>query len=416
MAAIILTVVLLGILIMVHEAGHLLAARWRGVRVERFSVGFGPRIWGFRRGGTEYLLSAIPFGGYVKMAGDDPEAAEGRPDEFFSRPLSDRFLIILAGPLANLALGFLFFFGAGLFGKDYFPGNTVARVKEDSPAQRAGLLPGDRILSVNGKPFSDWSDVPAGRARIGVLRGQDTVFLEAESLEGVEPYIPPVLGKTVPGEPAERAGLMRGDTVLAVDSVAVGTWGEMVEYIRERPGKEITFTVKRGADTLRISVLTRAESTLEDGKERSIGMVGVLAPTERKPVSVPNALRGALTETLYAAGFIFFVLLKMITGAISPGSIGGPLMMGKAVGQSWGLGLERLLATAGLISVNLCVVNLLPIPALDGGHLTIFSLEGIIRRRIPPKWHTRIQLAGLVLVGLLMVVVTLMDIRKLFLR
>jgi len=416
MAAILLTVLILGILIIVHEAGHFLVALLRGVRVERFSVGFGPKIWGFKRGETEYLLSAIPFGGYVKMAGDDPEAVEGRPDEFLSRPLRDRFLIILAGPLANLALGFLFFFGAELFGRDYFPGNTIARVKEGSPAQKHGLLPGDRILSVNGKPFSDWGDAPSGRARIEVLRGQDTIFLEVESLEGAEPYIPPVLGRTVPGEPAEKAGLMQGDTVLAVDSVSVRTWGEMVEYIRARPGKEITFTLKRGADTLRINVLARSESTLEDGKEKSIGVVGVLAPTQRKPVSVLAALRDALAETIYAAGFIFFVLLKIITGGISPGSIGGPLMMGKAVGQSWALGVERFLATAGLISVNLCVVNLLPIPALDGGHLTIFSIEGIVRRRIPPKWHIRIQLAGLVLVGLLMVVVTLMDIRKLFVR
>jgi len=415
-AAIILTIILLGLLIIVHEAGHFLAARWRGVRVERFSVGFGPKIWGFKRGDTEYLLSAIPFGGYVKMAGDDPEIVEGKPDEFLGRPLRDRFLIILAGPLANLALGFVFFFGAGLFGRDYFPGNTVASVKEGSPAEKAGLLAGDRIVSVNGRPFSDWGDAPAGRARLGVLRGQDTLFLEIQSIDGAEPYIVPVLGKTVPGEPAEKAGLMQGDTVLAVDSVPVGTWGEMVQYIRERPGQEITFTLKRAGDTLRLSVLARAETTLEDGKEKSIGVIGVLAPTERKPVSIPSAARSALAETLYAAGFIFFILVKIITGGISPGSIGGPLMMGRAVGQSWGLGAERLLATAGLISVNLCVVNLLPIPALDGGHLTIFSIEGIIRRRIPPKWHTRIQIAGLVLVGLLMVAVTLMDIRRLFLR
>ncbi len=416
MVAIILTIILLGVLIVVHEAGHFLVARWRGVRVERFSVGFGPRIWGFKRGDTEYILSAIPFGGYVKMAGDDPEATEGKPDEFLGKPLGDRFMIILAGPIANLALGFFFFFSAGLFGRDYFPGNAVARVEEGSPAHEAGLMAGDRIISVNGRPFSDWGDAPTGRARIGVLRGQDTIYLDIRSIEGAEPYIAPVLGKLVPGEPAEKAGLIQGDTVLAVNSVPVQTWGQMVQYIRERPDQEITLMVKRGSDTLGVSVKTRTEKTLEDGKEKSIGIIGVLAPTERKSVSIAKAARDAMAETLYAAGFIFYILARIITGGISPGSIGGPLMMGKAVGQSWALGMERLLATAGLISVNLCVVNLLPIPALDGGHLTIFSIEGIIRRRIPPKWHTRIQIAGLVLVGVLMVAVTLMDIRRLFLR
>ncbi|MGC8894732.1 MAG: RIP metalloprotease RseP [candidate division WOR-3 bacterium] len=416
MVSIVLTIIILGVLIIVHEAGHFLVARWRGVRVERFSVGFGPKIWGFKRGDTEYLLSAIPLGGYVKMAGDDPEATKGKPDEFLAKPLGDRFLIILAGPVANLALGFAFFFCAGLFGRDYFPGNTVAAVREGSPASEAGLMAGDKIISVNGRPFRDWGDTPAGRARIGVLRGQDTIFVDIRSLDGAEPYISPVLGKLVPGEPAERAGFMQGDTVLAVDSVPVQTWGQMVQYIRERPDQEIAFTLKRGQDTIRLSVKTRTESTIEDGKEKSIGIIGVLAPTKRKSVSIPDAARDAMAETLYAAGFIFLILVKIITGGISPGSIGGPLMIGKAVGQSWALGAERLLATAGLISVNLCVVNLLPIPALDGGHLTIFSLEGIIRRKIPPKWHTRIQLAGLILVGVLMVAVTLMDIRKLFLR
>ncbi|MEO0211266.1 MAG: RIP metalloprotease RseP [candidate division WOR-3 bacterium] len=416
MIAVILTIVLLGLLIIVHELGHFLAARWRGVRVERFSVGFGPKVWGFKRGDTEYMLSAIPLGGYVKMAGDDPETAEGKPDEFLGRPLGDRFLIILAGPIANLALGFLFFFGAGLFGRDYFPGNTIARVKEGSPAQRSGLMPGDRIISVNGKPFSDWGDAPAGKARLGVLRGQDTVSLDVESLDGAEPYIPPVLGRIVPGEPAERAGLIEGDTVISVDSVSVETWGQMVEYIRGKPEQEILIRLKRGADTLAVSIKPRTETTLEDGKEKKIGMIGVMAPVMRKPIGVPEALRSALAETIYAAGFIFFILIKIITGGVSPGSLGGPLMIGKAIGQSWALGLQRLLWTAGLISVNLCVINLLPIPALDGGHLTVFSIEGILRRRIPPKWHMGIQIAGLILVGALMILVTFMDIRRLFLR
>ena len=204
MAAIILTIVLLGLLIIVHEAGHFLAARWRGVRVERFSVGFGPKIWGFKRGDTEYLLSAIPFGGYVKMAGDDPEIVEGKPDEFLGRPLRDRFLIILAGPLANLALGFVFFFGAGLFGRDYFPGNTVASVKEGSPAEKAGLLAGDRIVSVNGRPFSDWGTRRPG-ARGSVSSEARTPFSwTSRALTELSPTSSPSWGKRFPESQRKR--------------------------------------------------------------------------------------------------------------------------------------------------------------------------------------------------------------------
>jgi len=411
---ILLTIVILGLMILVHEAGHFLAARWRGVRVVTFSVGFGPRVWGIRRGDTDYIISAIPFGGYVKMAGDDPDEAGGGLDEFLSRPLRDRFAIILAGPVANFVLGFLLFLAAALPGRDYIPGNQVFAVKPDSPAERSGLQAGDKIIRIRGKPFHDWEDLPRGKADLVVLRGADTVEIAGAEADGMEPYIPPVLGKTIPQEPAAKAGLAQGDTVLAVDSLRVVSWNEMVAYIRQNPEKEIGFTLKRGPDTLAITVLTSKQATLENGKEEQVGAIGVLAPMEKKRVSVLTALGDAIFQTFYAAGFIFFILLKLVTGGISPGSIGGPVMIGKVVGQSWGLGFLRLLSTAALISVNLAVVNLLPIPALDGGHLTIFSIEGITRRKIPAKWHLRIQIVGFALVLAVMVAVTVMDVKRIF--
>ena len=396
------SVLILGVLIFVHELGHFLAAKWRGVEVYEFALGFGPVL--LRRG--IFSIRAVPFGGFVRMAGEDPESLTGSQNEFLSKPLPDRLLIAFAGPAFNFGLGFLFFLGAALGGEERVPGRRVWEAPEGS-----GLERGDEILKVNGGEFGGWSQLKPGDT-LTVLRGEDTLEVLLGKAEGIEPWVPPVVGRLVPGKPAQKAGLRPGDTILEVAGRPVRAWQELVEEVRKHPDEEITLRVVRGRDTLVITLIPERQRTFEEGEEREIGVIGALAPLEKVRLSPPEAVKKALWETWAAAGLIVFFLVKLLSGGVSPGAVGGPIAIGKVLSESWGLGLGELLFTSGLISVNLGVLNLVPFPGLDGGHIAVFLAEAVARRRLPPKWYLRIQLAGLAVLFGLIILVTLWDVKR----
>ncbi len=418
---ILLTLVVLSVLILIHEAGHFLAARALGIRVLTFSLGFGPQLAGWTWKGTRFVLSAIPFGGYVRMKGDDPEHLQHEPDEFLSRPVHHRFLVVVAGPLANLLLGFvLFAFVYTSHGISTIPGTTVYQVEPHTPADSAGLRPFDRILAVDDHPVENWWDLDAllgrpGPHRLQILRDTDTLVLTFRTppagAYGIVPLVPPEIARVVPGSAAEQAGLHPGDRILRIDTLQVHAWDDLVQIISHRPGDTLTLWILRGSDTFRLRVAVAAVVAAEGD---TVGRIGILAPTERVRLTPGRALGLAARKTCESVALTYEVLFHLLTGRASVKTIGGPVMIGKLVGESASMGWVQVLILMALISVNLGVINLLPIPALDGGHLTVYLVEVILRRPLPPRVQTRIQQVGFALLLLLMAFITLLDLMRLF--
>ncbi len=419
--AVITTLIILSILILVHEAGHFLIARRLGIRVLTFSLGFGPKLvtWFWR--GTEFALSAIPFGGYVKMAGDEPEERPYEPDEFLGRPVSHRFSVVLGGPVFNILLGFVVFLMAyGIFGLSVIPGTTIYRVEPEGLAARAGLQALDQILEVDRQPVRNWWEIDQVLTRRGehtlrILRASDTLSIalsvtEPESL-GIEPLIPPVVGKIVRGEPAEKAGLRAGDRILAIDTVSISSWTELVDVISARPGDTVQLSILRNGDTLQIWVPV-SKTVDETGEPR--GRIGVVVATERHRLGPAKVLTYSAAKTVESVVLTFTLLVKLILREVSVKAIGGPVMIGKIVGQTAGMGMFQLLFLIAIISVNLGVINLLPIPALDGGHLFLYTLEAIRGKPLSPKVQMWIQQIGMALLILLMILITFLDLTRIF--
>lgn len=408
----------LGLLILIHELGHFLAARAGGIRVRTFSIGFGPKLLRIRRGETEYVLSAIPFGGYVHMAGETDEAESGG---FLSRPPWIRLGVVLAGPLANLVLGFLLYWGAySLVGLSELPGNTVGKVAPSSWAAQAGLQPGDQILQVNGEPFQGWSAfmeffLHASREdsvlSVTVLRGRDTLRLQASVVEisdlGIQPALPPVIARVIPGKPADLAGLRSGDRILAVNGHRIRWWHEMGDFVLSSPGIPLELLVLRGNDTLSVTVVP--EPMPDDPTK---GFLGVVAPTQTRRLPLVEGARMAWERSVRAAGQVVGGLVKLVRREVSTKDVGGPVMIGKVIGESAEVGLFPFLSLLALISINLGLLNLLPLPVLDGGHVVFLLLEIFSRRRLPLRVQAAINMVGIAFLVLLMLVLTFQDISR----
>jgi regulator of sigma E protease len=345
-------VVLLGILIFVHELGHFLAAKWCGVGVQVFSLGFGPSLWGFTRGGTNYRLSALPLGGYVRMVGEAPgEEVEAQDLErsFSHKPVGKRLLIVAAGPLFNLLFALVAFY---------------------------------LLLALAGLP-----------------------------------QMSTVVGGVAPGQPAEAAGLQEGDIIRAVNGQPVTLWPQMVEQVRQSQGRPLILSVERRNREMEFTVTPLlARDKNEFGEEVDVYRVGIMATSHNvyvRDVSLLEAAPLAWHKTWEAGSLIFTFVIKLITGGASLESVGGPIKIAQITGQAAQYGLEALCSLAALLSVNLAILNLLPIPALDGGHLLFFSLEALTRRTPSLKFRERAQQLGVLLLLALMGLVFYNDIASL---
>ncbi len=436
MTAIVSLVVVLGILILIHEFGHFIVARLSGVGVERFSIGLGPVIWRIFKGkGTEYVLSAVPFGGYVKMMGDDENPLEGGksgvvdPARAFNRkPIWVRFLIVVAGPGMNFVLAAVIF--AVVFmvlGQPVAP-NVVGRVARDGSAAEAGLRAGDRIVAVDGKPVLHWEDLlVAAQASHGaplrlVVRdekGDRTVTLTPRKTKVRDPigeeqeawdvgagyYSPASIGEVKTEYPAAAAGLKPGDTVLALDGQPVASWEDLATAIRERPGRRIRLEVKRGKDLFTLSVVPRAEKErTPDGREIEIGRIGIGPGTS--VMFVRSSPPAAVWQGVYRAGQITALtvraLYKIVVGQLDRKAIGSPIQIAVTAGEQARQGLASLAFFTAVISINLFVLNLLPVPMLDGGHLLFFSFEAVLGRPLSVRKREVAQQVGFVLLMMLM--------------
>ncbi len=422
----------LGVLVFIHESGHFLMARWHGVRVITFSLGFGPKLLKWTRGATEYCVSAIPLGGYVKMAGESVEEERtGASDEFMSKSKWVRFQIYLMGPVMNVALAFVLTSAVLYNGADVplYPTSTpvIGVVAPDSPAAKSGLKAGDTIVNVGGKPVKTWDDVDmnvvpkAGQSiSITVSRGGETyaTTIVPASLTkyefgdlGVGPTVRPQVAVVTKDSPAEAAGLKFGDVIAGVDDQHGLSQPKLIEYIRAHPKTPVAFHIERAGQPVELTI------SPNDKGPGGVGQIGAqIAPLETKRIdpTFPQALKMSAKQTWDTAGGIVTTLKGLFTRETPVKQLMGPVAIAEMSGSFAQLGWIPLLGFMSMISLNLGLMNLLPIPILDGGHIAILALEGASRRDFSIKVKERILFAGFALIMLLMVTVIYNDVARIF--
>jgi regulator of sigma E protease len=425
--------VVIGVLVFVHEMGHLIAAKSVDIEVPRFSIGFGPRIAGFQWGETEYVISLLPLGGYVRMAGmEDTAALEGgaewerepSPRDYDAKPLWARFWVVSAGVIMNFLFAILAFAGVAYFYGEPILATTRVAVQPPEGAQVAPELArvplGAELVSVGGEPVRSWNEVveALARAPAGPLplrfRSAAPVTLElpagdsarAALLSPLQPFTPALIGEVSPGSPAARAGLQRGDRVVAAAGEPIRTWLEFVELVRDRPEQAVPLVVERGGERVSLSVTPDSERELNAEMERvEIGRIGVAQQLElaREEIGPGEAVARGARITWGTSTAIVGLLGDLFTGDASPRTLGGPLAIGQLSGQAARVGMEAFLQFMALLSVNLAVLNLLPIPVLDGGQILFLLVEGVRGRPLSVEQRLRLSNVGLIIVVGIMV-------------
>lgn len=424
----------LGVLVFVHELGHFLVARWHGVRVLTFSLGFGPKLLSFTRGDTEYCLSLIPLGGYVKMAGENPEDnPQGAADEFMSKSKWQRFQILLAGPAMNMALAVIVLAGVLMQGDRVFAflsrPAVLGVVQPNSPAAAAGLAAGDEVVRINGRAIATWEaldmavsskpdlDVEmvvrrSGAERTVTVRPASTkISLQTDSTFevgtiGVLPDTYPLIDAVNPGEPAEKAGLKAGDVIRSIEGTRVVYSRNVSDQLRQRAGQATTMVIARDGAEMTITVTPEQRG--------DVAMIGVTLGSETvtyQPGAV-EALATSVRRNVQTGALILVTLGELFTGQASPRQLMGPVGIAQLSGASARRGWVELFGLMASISLNLGLLNLLPIPVLDGGHMAIMGMEAIRRRDFSLVVKERIVFAGFVLLMALMVTVIYNDLTR----
>ena len=438
--------VVLGVLVAFHELGHFLAARWVGVKVLKFSLGFGPKLFGRQLGETEYLLSAIPLGGYVKLFGEDETEATTEADRvrsFAHQRLGGKVLIVAAGPGFNFILTYVIFSawlatGAPLFVptfQDLTP--DIEAMVPGSPADTAGLQIGDRVSRVNGQEISTRTELLDAVAKskgqalvLEVKRDGQTKAITVTPTTAARPqasaqepnyYLgveetPPLVTSVVQGSPAAKAGLQAGDHVVSIERQAIHTWSQMTGIVKEHPGQPLNIEVLREGQRLPLAVTPSIEKATVNGQSVEVGKIGISGPgrsimrSSTPLLSLYDGLKATWGWTeLTAIG-----LYKMIVGDISSKNIGGPLTIANISGEAASQGASSVIFLIAILSINLGVLNLLPIPILDGGHLLFFLIEAILRKPLGERQREVAQQAGLVLLVGVMIFAFWNDLERIF--
>ena len=456
----------LGVMILVHEWGHFIAARIFGVRVDVFSIGFGPRLFGWKSGATDYRVSALPLGGYVRMAGQDPSEIDsarstalpgnardektyaaypqlqalvkGAPDELMSKPRWQRAIISFAGPLVNLIFPILlltvYFVAIGIPYPSYQDKPVqVMAVSPNSPAAAAGLRAGDKIVALDGEQNPNWEQAEkvvakltpgnklsmeveesGARRSVSIPVEQKEIEQPERLLERLLGYAPirPILEDVAPGLPAQRAGLRENDLIVGVDGQKIQWWGEFTERVRGSSGKPVALDVDRKGQLLHLTV-TPQPATNERGE--SIYQIGVQVheDTGYKRVAFPEGARYASLVTVEKIKETAGIVGKLFSGRVSLKQLQGPVGISRAAGQAARKGPLAIISLMVLISVNLGILNLLPIPILDGGHILLLAIEGALRRDLSLAFKERFVQVGLVFLLVVFAIVMYNDVVRL---
>jgi regulator of sigma E protease len=447
MQTLILTIVVLGIIVFVHELGHFLTAKWAGIGVPRFSIGLGPRVIGFKIGETDYCLSAIPFGGYVKLAGMEGEEAfegleggsadEAVPPEkrFENKSIGQRLIVISAGVAMNFLLGWVIYVGLAWHdGIPTIPGTVVAGV--DSTAVReypalAALGRGDAIASVDGRSVRNWYEI---NEAITEVEGPVSIALSSGELirvpavdeaarreisAALQPLVPAVIAELEADGPAARAGLREGDRIISIDGIETPSFAVVSQLVRERPNRLVSVVVERVVDgEPRLLSLTLETGSTQaprpsDGRFVDIGWLGVGSRIDKIELGSVEAVITGTEATWRAGTLILGGLYQLVTGEISLRSLGGPVAIGQLTGHFARQGVGSLLAWVALFSINLAILNLLPIPVLDGGHILFLAIEATRGRPLSSRQKMRLSQVGLAFLVLLMAWAFTADILRL---
>jgi regulator of sigma E protease len=450
MQTLILTIIVLGVLVLVHELGHFVTAKWAGVGVPRFSIGLGPRVVGVKVGETDYCVSAIPFGGYVKMTGmEGEEAFEGleggeaesgeaaAPPErrFENKSVLWRLAILSAGVIMNFLLGWAIY--VSLAWHDGIPtvnGTAVASVDSAILAEHPELaaLGGESIAAVEGRGVSNWQqltdailEAEDGQLEIELASGR-TVILpvsdggDREEVAGAMiPLVPAVIEEVREGSPAARGGIQPGDRIVSIDGIETPSYDRLVEVVQARPERILPVVVERAVDgstrELTLTVETGVEKAPRptDGKFVNVGMLGVRAELSRIPLGPLESLVTGTRAAGRASMLILSGLHDIATGGVSLKAVGGPVAIGQHTGHFARQGMSDLLGWVALFSINLAILNLLPIPVLDGGHILFLGIEALRRRPLSANQKLRLSQVGLAFLVLLMAWAFTADILRL---
>jgi regulator of sigma E protease len=439
----------LGVMILVHEWGHFIAARLFRVRVDVFSIGFGPRLFGWKRGATDYRVSVLPLGGYVRMAGQDPTEIDsvgrsatdagnqmptGAPDELMSKPRWQRAVISAAGPAVNLVFPILlltvYFVAIGVPYPVFEDSHVVVTaLPTNSAAGAAGLQVGDKVTSINGEPNPAWAD--AGKI-VSKLESNSKLVVQVENggvqrtleipvhqkdleqpeqLLGFYP-IKPVLEDASPGMPAARAGLREGDLIRAVDGREIHWWGEFTEKVRGSQGHSVAMDVERKGQLVHVVATPQAANNERGETVYQIG-VQVHEDTAYHRVAFTEGVRYASVKTFETIEDTVGVVGRLLTGRVSVKQLQSVVGISRAAGQAVHRGAQAVIPLMLLISVNLGILNLLPIPILDGGNILLLAIEGGLRRDLSMAFKERFVQVGLVFLLVLFAIVMYNDVARL---
>ncbi len=416
--------VALGVIIVVHEAGHLLVAKAFGVRVLTFSVGFGRRLWGFRRGETDYRVSLVPLGGYVRLGGENPEEVTGDPREFLNKPRWQRILVYLAGPAMNVVLAIalvaaLFMVGFQMLNLPDTP-PLIGDVEKGSSAARAGLQRGDLILRVKGNPVGDWQEVAlalmgsaekplpltvrrGGRTLEAVVTPGRVPNYDLGDSAGLVPSVRAQVTRVQAGMPAAAAGFLPGDEIRAVNGRQISDSQDFVEVISGRKGQRIEVRVVRQGQPLTLTVVPTKE-----------GRIGVeIGSYQFRRFGPARAIVESVRYNVQMVRDTFTILGKVLSRELPvKGTIGGPLEIAKQSGEAVRRGFKDFLHLMAFISISIAIMNLMPIPILDGGQIFVLLVEGVIRRDLPLRMKEIISQVGFVMILLLIFMVIWFDFTK----
>lgn len=436
MLTIVAFVLVVGTLVVVHEFGHYLVARLIGVRVETFSIGFPPTIYRRRFGDTDFTIGALPIGGFVKMAGDLPGQGSADPAELQNRTRGERLAILLAGPAMNFLLAVAILAGLFLAGLERRVGMddppVVTYVAPESPAGEAGLRPGDRILEVGGAPAPDWRSFlehiairPDQEVVLSVERDgapeQVPVWVvgdeNAVGDSGVYPPAPPLVGQVVPGSPAEAAGLLPGDRMVALDGRPVGSVREIQSLVRRAGARELAVSVERAGpggapETVTLPVTPEWVEDGEGGRSSRIGVQFAPPVKTMRAESLTGAVRQAVAETARWGRLTVTQIGRVVGGSGSARQFSGPIGIAQASGDAFRRGPTQVLLLMAILSLSLGVLNLLPIPVLDGGQIAVLLVESVARRDLSVRVRHALTLVGAALMLTLFVLVMWLDLSK----
>ncbi|TYO99533.1 regulator of sigma E protease [Geothermobacter ehrlichii] len=430
-------IIMLGILIFVHEFGHFCVAKWSGVKVLKFSLGFGPKIVSRQWGETVYQLSLIPLGGYVQMLGEGSGQGDEQPVDpadrgrsFAEKPLARRTAIVAAGPLMNLLLPFVLLPVAYMIGVnvpaflDRKP--CAGYVYQESPAARAGFRAGDCILAIDGKKVESWNEAnqalvgaAGGHVEVRILRaGEEKVLALSADVANVEdlqlrnlgifPVREAVVGAVMKGLPAEEAGLRAGDRILAIDGTPVRSWYDLTTLIQQGGGQTLSIRLQRGDREFTVEL--KPEKQPEQGRF----LIGIepQVDTVFKKYGPVDAIDAGFDQAMEIISLTLVFIQKLFSGQVSTQNIGGPIMVFQMAGQAAQTGVTTVLTMLAFLSIQLGILNLLPIPILDGGHLFFYFCEFVFRKPLSMRARELAQQIGLALLIMLMILAFYNDINR----